>query len=55
VESTIEAVARTPISNIEAGDVVAADWNEAAQATVDEFDQPHVTFVLGWQFGETSC
>jgi hypothetical protein len=51
VVSTIEAVAEAPGSNIEAGDVVAVDWNEEAKAMIEEFDQPHISCTLGWEFG----
>jgi hypothetical protein len=53
VESTIEAVARAPISNIEAADVTAAEWNEAARAAVEEFEPANISFTLGWSFRET--
>jgi hypothetical protein len=52
VISTIEAAVEAPGSNIEAGDVVAVDWNEEAEAAVEEFEQPYVSCALGWEFGD---
>lgn len=48
--STIDVAVKAPDSNVEAGDVAAVDWNQEAEAWVEEFEQPHVSCSLIWDF-----
>jgi hypothetical protein len=47
--SAIESVIAAAGSNIEAADVATADWSEEAEAAVAEFEQPYISYVIGWQ------